>query len=255
MNQRKSNRPKPAAEVIEEAKKTEAQQEDFDATNYWPETSDGDNVVTGGGQDAEHYFTPANGRTLWGHLLGAERMTMLKFGTQDGELEDRIFLLFETTRPCVASKPRSQPEVVPAGTLVRLGFRTKLDPLVQLLYLPFMFTVGVQCTGQRALQGGRKMWVFRFQAEPSDNEKPRIDKLFAGNAVEPYQADETLGKQRDPRFIAAAPEMTKERFKQWRQGEYQLPAPGAAPALSVAAGGSAGALSSGEGQSAESEQN
>lgn len=202
--------------------------------NYWPTENDGAGVSIG--DEAQYYFAPEKDRTLWGILVGTEVLPIDRF---DGEgKEDRVFFLMETTRPTYAALPRATTvDLVPEGTMLRVGMRTKLAPLLRLMFLPFTFEVGIRCLGTVDIGKRRKMHRFEFRANPIDRPRPQPDLLLGtGAACSPETAADIAGVRIDPQFAQAARTMTFAQFNAWRQGGQALPPPPAQAALGAGTG-------------------
>lgn len=106
--------------------------------------------------DIEAFWSPKDDVPIQGTVIDARII-------RDGEGNKRLLWIIETTEP---TKARKKGEEVgteyPEGSVIAVGHRAKLAPLMKDYMSLSNFDVRIAPAGVRKLSGGRTMWMMRY---------------------------------------------------------------------------------------------
>jgi hypothetical protein len=107
--------------------------------------------------DIQAWWSPDDGKPIVGELVGLRALK-----GNDGR--PRAVWVIETTESTMARiKGEDSPKEWPAGTVIGVGHRAKLNPLVELFATTTNFDVAIQPNKKVKINGGRTMWLLNVK--------------------------------------------------------------------------------------------
>lgn len=108
--------------------------------------------------DIAAWWNPDDGKAIVGELLGLRSL-------KGADGRPRAVWVIETSESTMARlKGEDSAKEFPAGTIVGVGHRAKLSPLIELYSTMSNFDVAIQPNKKIKIQGGRTMWLLNVKS-------------------------------------------------------------------------------------------
>lgn len=144
--------------------------------------------------EIEAFWSPDDDVPIQGTVIDAR---VIK--NPDGDR--RLLWIIETSEPTKARKKGEETgSEYPAGTIIAVGHRTKLNPLLKDYMSLANFDVRIMPAGKRKIGGGKSMWMFRYAMQGGN---PRPVALTPAQIIPP---ERQLGSAPNPRGAATEAE-------------------------------------------------